>query len=190
MRFTHSPAMRAWMRANYTLSASDLAIAFNKRFDCARTPVQVHTFRKQMGLRTGRTGQFQKGHVPFTAGTKGFVKANAGTFKKGNVPANHRKIGSERVNVDGYIEIKVSEPNVWRHKQRVVWESHHGEIPDGMCVTFRDDDPLNCCIENLELITRAENAVFNKHFGDIPAEMKPVARNISRLKILSSKRRK
>ena len=28
-------------------------------------------------------------------------------FKKGNVPANHRPIGSERITVDGFVEIKV-----------------------------------------------------------------------------------
>lgn len=190
MRFTHSPEMRAWMRANFMLAAGELAIAFNHRFGCSRTSVQVHTFRKQLGLRTGRTGQYEKGHVPFSAGTRGVMKANAGSFKKGSIPANHRQVGSERVNVDGYIEVKVEEPNVWRQKQRVVWEACHGAIPAGMCVTFRDDNPLNCDINNLELITRGEHAVFNKRFGGIPPEMKPVARSISRLKILSTERRK
>ena len=43
-------------------------------------------------------------------------------FAKGNVPPNHRPVGSERISKDGYIEVKVAEPNKWRLKQRVVYE--------------------------------------------------------------------
>ena len=32
-------------------------------------------------------------------------------FKKGHIPANYRPVGSERVNADGYIEVKVADPN-------------------------------------------------------------------------------
>ncbi len=31
-------------------------------------------------------------------------------FAKGNVPPNHRPVGSERISKDGYIEVKVAEP--------------------------------------------------------------------------------
>ena len=46
-------------------------------------------------------------------------------FKKGNKPLNHREVGSERINVDGYVEIKVAEPATWKLKQRVVYEEYH-----------------------------------------------------------------
>ncbi|HCC10124.1 MAG TPA: HNH endonuclease [Atlantibacter hermannii] len=188
MRFVHSPEMRAWMRANYMLTADRLAVAFNHKFGCSRTPEQVHAFRKQMGLRTGRTGSFEKGHTPFNAGTKGVMKPNSGSFQRGARPSNHRPVGSERVSVDGYVELKVAEPNTWKLKHREVWKNRHGNIPVGMCVTFKDNNPLNCALDNLELITRAEHAVFNKHFGSVPVEMKQVARSITRLKILSAER--
>lgn len=61
MKFVHTPAMCAWMKVNYMLPAGNLAIAFNNRFGTARTPKELHAFRKRLGLKTGRTGQFQKG---------------------------------------------------------------------------------------------------------------------------------
>ena len=33
-------------------------------------------------------------------------RTKATRFKKGDKPGNHRKVGSERITVDGYIEIK------------------------------------------------------------------------------------
>lgn len=41
-------------------------------------------------------------------------------------------------------------------KHRYVWKQHHGEIPQGMCVAFRDGNRQNCDISNLMLITEAE----------------------------------
>ena len=63
---------------------------------------------------------------------------------------------------DGYIEVKVSEPNKWRLKQRVTWEQHNGPLKDGELVWFRDNDRLNCEIDNLMVVTRAQHAVVNK----------------------------
>ncbi|EEE6681729.1 HNH endonuclease [Salmonella enterica] len=186
MKFVHTPAMCAWMKVNYMLPAGNLAIAFNNRFGTARTPKELHTFRKRLGLKTGRTGQFQKGHVPANAGTKGVMKANSGSFKKGQTAINSRPVGAERINRDGYIEIKVAEPNKWQLKQRVVWEKHNGKLAAGHCVTFKDNDPLNCEPENLQLISRGELAVLNKRFGGIPVELKPTARAVVTL-IMKSK---
>jgi len=44
----------------------------------------------------------------------------------------------------------------WRYLSAVVWQRHHGPLPEGMCLWFRDQNPLNCNLENLEAITMAE----------------------------------
>lgn len=36
-------------------------------------------------------------------------------------------------------------------KSRVIWVMHYGEIPDKMQISFKDLNPLNCKIENLEM---------------------------------------
>ena len=38
----------------------------------------------------------------------------------------------------------------------VVWEQHHGPIPPGHKLAFRDGDHTNCDISNLELLTNSE----------------------------------
>ena len=83
-------------------------------------------------------------------------------FKKGNVPKQHRPVGSERINVDGYIEIKVAEPNKWRLKHNLVYEEHFGKLTKNEVVIFLDQNRLNLDINNLFKVTRAELAQINK----------------------------
>ena len=82
--------------------------------------------------------RFQNGSVPLNKGKKVspeiYAKMQPTMFKKGQTPVNHRDVGSERVNVDGYLEIKVAEPNRWRLKHRVIWEQVNGAIPKGFNV--------------------------------------------------------
>ena len=145
----------------YGISRAELAVKFNAHFGTSVTSEQMKTACTNRGLKNGRTGHFPKGHVPFVAGTKGFLKRNKGSFPKGHVPHNHRPVGSERITKDGYIEIKVAEPNKFDLKHRVVWREHFGEIPDTHCLRFLDNDKTNCSIDNLLLIPRGANATVN-----------------------------
>lgn len=83
-------------------------------------------------------------------------KCSKTTFKKGNIPANKVEIGHERKDVDGYWLVKVAEPNVFKHKHRVLWEQHYGPIPKGSVVSFIDGNPDNICIENLRMETKKD----------------------------------
>ena len=104
--------------------------------------------------------RFQKGSVPLNKGKKVspevYSKIQPTMFKKGHSPVNHREVGSERINVHGYIEIKVAEPNRWRLKHQVLWEQVNGTIPRGYNVQFKNHNPLDCRIENLYMISKAE----------------------------------
>lgn len=40
---------------------------------------------------------------------------------------------------------------------RIIWEMHHGPIPDGMKVDHRDMDPWNNRLVNLRLATNSQN---------------------------------
>lgn len=114
-------------------------------------------------LNTGLNGQFKKGSIPANKGKKGLSGANKTSFKKGNVPVNYRKVGSERVNVYGYIEIKVAAPNKWKLKHRVFWEKYNGEIPKGYSVIFGDGDKKNFDKDNLILVSRKQLMILNKN---------------------------
>lgn len=113
-------------------------------------------------LNVVSSGRFQPGCVPFSKGTKGLLKRNSGSFQKGNIPKNHRPVGSTRV-VQGYHETKVAEPNVWKQTHRLIWEEAHGPVPDGCMVVFKDQDHGNLKLSNLMLISRAQNIRMNQN---------------------------
>lgn len=125
--------------------------------------------------------RFQKGSVPLNKGKKVspevYSKIQPTMFKKGSTPVNHRDVGEERVNVYGYIEIKVSEPNTWRLKHRVMWEQVNGTIPMGYNVQFKNHNPLDCRIENLYLISKADQlAKENSFYAKYPKKIQEIIR--------------
>ena len=155
---------------NYMKSAEELAKMFKKRFNIDITAQKIKSFRGNHKLNSGLTGRYQKGNTPKNKGKKWDEylskekqeRCMTTTYKKGNKPLNYREIGSERINVDGYVEIKVGEPNKWDLKHRVVYEEHYGEIPEGYTVIFLDGNKQNLDISNLKLISRKELLVMNR----------------------------
>ena len=167
-----------------------------KRLD--RTLSQVYNKARTMGLKAplerirlaGKLGtnhpnavahRFKKGSVPSNKGKKMspevYEKVKETMFKKGNSPVNHREVGSERINVDGYIEIKVAEPNRWRLKHRIIWEQVNGEIPKGYNVQFKNHNTQDCRIENLYIISKAEQMrTENSLVARYPKEVQEVIR--------------
>jgi phage protein len=139
--------------------------AFIKKFGKCITTAQVRSFCRNNKVGNGMDTRFKKGNVPPNKGKKmsaeQYAKASRTMFKKGNISHNYRPVGSERVNVDGYIEIKVADPSKWELKHRVVWEESNGKIPAGMNLIFKDNNPLNTKLDNLMLVTRAENLEMN-----------------------------
>lgn len=106
-------------------------------------------------------------------------------FKKGNRPHTWVPVGSERITKDGIRQRKVSDtghgPRDWRSVHSIVWEQHHGPIPAGHLVVFKDRDRTNIVIENLELITRGENARRNS-IHNLPPEIKGAIYAVTALK--------
>lgn len=144
---------------------------FNKRFP--ERQITVSTIKSYCGyhnIKTGVRSNFAKGHVPHNKGKKqidymtatAIEKTKATRFQKGHDNIRQRPVGSERITKDGYIEIKVAEPNKWRLKQQVEWEKYHGPIPKGHVVIFLDGNILNTQIDNLALISRATLLRLNR----------------------------
>lgn len=134
-----------------------------KKFECVFSLDQIKGAIYRYRLKTGFTGQFTKGHVPANKGTKGLTGANKTSFKKGQIPVNYRPVGSERVNIYGYVEIKVADPNRWRLKHRVVYEQHHGPISSKDSIIFADGNKLNLDINNLILVSKQQLLVLNRY---------------------------
>lgn len=143
----------------------ELADLFNQKFNTKITSRTIKSYKANNKLNSGLTGKFRKGQTPHNKGKKMpkevYEKVKHTMFAKGNVPPNHRPVGSERISKDGYIEVKVAEPNKWRLKQRVVYEEAKGKIPEGCTIIFLDGNKRNFDIDNLRCITRSELLYLN-----------------------------
>ncbi|CDM88229.1 HNH endonuclease signature motif containing protein [Xenorhabdus bovienii] len=182
-QFKYTDKMKNWMRIYYGLPVQELTAKFNEHFSVNYSSKSIHGFRRRLGLRTGRTGQYPKGHISHNAGTKGLMKRNSGSFKSGSSPHNMCPIGTERISKDGYVYIKVDRPNIWRLKHRMIWEEHHGKLPAGAIVIFKDGNQKNYQIDNLLMVTRRENVILNKFYPNTPAEYKQTTTYLARIMI-------
>jgi len=136
--------------------------------------------RLRRGDKVGWAYRYPKGHVPANKGLRrpGWAPGRMAEtqFKKGirsGIAAiNWCPIGSIRPDAEGYLRIKVREGRkgeaygfgnvkIWPLLNRHVWAQHHGPIPAGHIVTFKDRNRANCTLENLELRTLAENMKRN-----------------------------
>lgn len=113
-----------------------------------------------------RKGQFRKGQTPHNKGKsrKYWASPEAeelmekGQFKPGECRDDNprkRQIGHEKVYADGYVWIITEHGR--KQKHRVVWERANGPVPPNHCIKFKDGDRTNCSLDNLYLVTRAEN---------------------------------
>jgi hypothetical protein len=128
-----------------------------------KTPEFLATEASGRLKHTRVESQFPKGHQPWNKGMKRLQIGGQETqFKKGTVPPNHREVGSERIDEDGYTYIKIAEHTRWVLKHRHIYEQHHGKLEPHMIVTFRDKNISNFEIENLEAITKVENMERNR----------------------------
>lgn len=194
-----------FIKENYeTMRCNDMVSILNEKYNLNISLRSLYNFKKTngfvtkipwnkgtKGLTRGNSGSFKKGHQPKNKGTKGISKPNKTSFKKGNIPDNIREVGSERITKDGYIEIKVAEPNVWKLKHRVFYEKYFGKIPKGKMVVFLDRNKQNLSIDNLECITKYENLIMNSRgcYSTNP-EITKTGLNAIRLEISIKNRKK
>lgn len=137
------------------------------------------------GVRFNPAGEFKKGQTGWNKGKKGLSTGGEKTwFKKGQRPHNQQPLGAERLTKEGYLQRKVREtgypPRDWVEVHRLLWEYHNGPIPEGYVIRFRDGNPKNIVIGNLELISQAENVIRNS-IQRYPPELKSVMRAVGKL---------
>jgi len=177
-----------------TTTGKDLAL----RFGC--NVQQIYNRANKMGLHKDldflhqyyrenfkghQATQFKKGMKSWNKGQKGLQIGGVETqFKKGRLPHNTKPIGFRSYR-DGYLVERVEKGFEFVHK--LIWKQHHGDIPKGMFVVFKDRNQQNLVIENLELIDRAENMRRNS-VQNLPKEIlevihikKSITRKINQL---------
>ena len=119
------------------------------------------------GSSIGKDSRFKPRQTPWNKGKRGYMGANATSFKKGQLPASAHEIGHvsrwERtrngkkeieyiINIDWHGNRKPHNTYKW-----YLWEvENQQDRPKGMVLALKNGNPDDIRIENLELITRSE----------------------------------
>lgn len=105
---------------------------------------QVNYMSAEQISRTAST-RFKKGQLPPNTLHDGVITVRHGHKKRGARPYKHIRIGLAK----------------WKMLHVYMWEQANGPVPSGHIIVFRDKDSMNCELENLEMISRAEHARRN-----------------------------
>jgi hypothetical protein len=145
-------------------SVAETTELFNRHFGLSITTGQIKGFKANRKLCTGRDTRFPPGHVSFNKGRKGVCAAGCekGWLKPGQMPQTYRPVGTKRTTANGYVEVKIADPDVWEYKHILIWEAAHGAVPKGKVIIFADRNRLNLKLKNLLMISRSELAVMNR----------------------------
>ena len=129
----------------------------------------------------GNQSRFQPGHKTWNKGTKGYMGANATSFKKGRKPHNTKEIGSTRIDgKDMFLLVKVADKK-WIRKEILIWEEVHGKIPKGSILRVINPLLNKYDINNLMLISKEEHMKLNT-VHRFPEELKKTIRTLTKLK--------
>jgi len=148
--------------------------------------------------------RFKPGHTTWNKGVKGSVGLHENCrktqFKPGQKPNTWVPVGSYRINSNKRIhrlERKMNEnpgPSHvrWIPVTRLVWEQHHGPVPDKHIVVFADSKQATTVLEEITIdklicISRAENARRNSaaahstEYGKLAQLKGAITRQVNRI---------
>ena len=168
----------------------EMAELVSKTFHKKINDKQIKAIRGRLKIDSGLTGHFTKDDPRCFHPQKGYHAPGSEKtwFKKGHTPWNHAKVGDEAWTTDGYLKVKIAEPNKWEFKHVLEWEKAHGPKPEGKMITFLNGDHADCSPDNLALITNEINGILN-HEGmrSSDAQITSTAITLAKLKHLVRK---
>lgn len=195
MSTVYPPEIQAFIQSNYLgIGPKEMASIVNQKFGTAYTKSQIKGYYGNHKLNSGLTGHFKKGIIPPNKGKKGYCAPGCekSHFKKGHTPHNKTPIGTILTKDDGYLWKKIGEgARDWKQLHILLWEEANGPVPDGHNLIFKDKNRQNCTLDNLAMVTKAENAVMNRcglRFED--PEHTETGILIAKVKIAAGKRKK
>jgi hypothetical protein len=170
------------LNKSYTsIAGKAYSLGLKKSPEFLQAELQIQADRLRI---IGADSRYKPNHVPANKGkpmSEELYKRFAPTmYQKGHEPHNIQNEGAERIDKDGYIQIRISK-NVYKLKHRVVYEQHHGPIPEGIKIKFKDGNKLNVNIDNLEAISYAQNMI-NNSIVRFPKELRQTISLVNKLK--------
>lgn len=172
-RIDWTPEMTEWFCAYVPgHEEREIKTECERLFGVSLTRPQLKGAKSRLHVKSGTCGgRFTSADGGFKneAHRRRFLEASKATrFRDGHDRNREREgwvkpIGHERVNDDGYVEVKVSDgrqekPNCnYVAKHRAVWEEAHGrKLRDGEIVVFADGDKRNFDVGNLVVMTQEQ----------------------------------
>lgn len=188
----YTPEMKAFLAERYPAApVSSWVDEFNAKFNTNKNKKALTSSCKRFGIKSGRTGRFEKNSVPHNKGKpfplRGKAKETAFGGIRSNKSDDEKPLGSTRIDSkDGYLLVKVRMgTNAYELAHRVLWEQHHGEIPPNHVIRFYDNSPekiANPTIDNLFMVSRSVHARLTQmKLSDIPMEHKETIILIARI---------
>ena len=157
-----------WLRDHRAImTRANLTKQFNARFGTTYKIGTLQGVCTRHRFMAGSTGQYKKGNVPYNAGKAGLLpfKPNSGQFgaiDNQNSFKNKLPVGTVAVAKDGFLKLKIAEPNQWMPLHRHIWETANRSIPPKHVLRFIDGDRQNCVLENLECLPKAISLLLNR----------------------------
>lgn len=148
-----------FLKVNFVFYGNtELAEIFNINFP-RKKPWTIHSFEKKLGyLKLKRTDAQLEAIQNRNVKTGRFSECARKRWETtGQMP-----VGSIRVwKQESYQFAVIKTETGFEYLSRYLWKKHKGAIPKGMCVSLKKGAPVVCSIGDLELISRAENAMRN-----------------------------
>ena len=112
---------------------------------------------------------FKKGNIPWNKNTKGIMKVNSGSFKKGRKSEKWKpiKIITQRKDKSGTIRnwIKIKEPNTWIEYAKYLWLKAGKKLVKGFCLHHINLDSSDDRLENLCLVSRKDHPKIHNRWN-------------------------
>ena len=188
----------AFVKENYlTMTVGDIAKKLNRTKPSIRAKAKkvfgkLTEEQKKQKRMSVYTPEFRKKIGDKSRGNPNLIR----NFIVAGQMSNVKPIGTEILDRDGYVHVKVSDTPYqykknWIPKARYIWELNCGPIEKGYQILFLDGDKLNFSLDNLCIIsTRAIATVCHKYklVNDKEINLEIIRTAILRIKIQDIKK--
>ena len=174
-----------------------ISSVYNKayEFGLSKSDLYKKTIFKDVCMKAcqkNTSTRWKKGHQPINKGMRwdeymsieAQEIAKQTTFKSGHLPHNTKANGEISIRIDKrglknqFIRVSLAK---WIPLSHYNWIQANGPIPKGHCIIFKDKNTMNANLDNLELISQADNCRRNSIMR-FPPELRSTIKALGKLK--------
>ena len=153
-----------------------MARLLTERSGKRRSSSQTCKVYSKYNLDCETDGRFKKGTPGWNKGMKieefmsplAIERIKKTQFTKNHINDNARPlkpVGARSIRGDGYVWIKIAQPNRWREEHRLVWEKAYGPLGRYQKLLHIDGNRQNNSLDNLMIVEDGLMAEINNRIG-------------------------